>query len=760
LSLFLPLIAGVGGEQHAARMAAGKPTNTIFGAPIMVNDVTTNDQGAPTTISLPARDVFIAWQDARSGSEDIYVPKPHNNGTNFAPNKRADDATGTSKHIEPAAAATVNGTILLTWQDNRRSVFDYDIYFAKSYNDGANFTKNIKVDDSNSTSISWQERPSIATTTGGAIYIAWTDDRTIQLRVRGAWSIDGGNTFSPSKEISPLTSSYGQTGVSLAANGDRIFAAFVDNTTSTGKPHPYLCISTDGGKTFSAPVRLDSSGNGGWQMSVSIAPMPGGGIVAVWEDLRNGNGDIYACIVSSNGTITTPDFRVDDDTTGAYQLDPSVAADQLGDIHVTWQDERNGLYAIRYAYRQAGGNQFSSSMEVASPGANDIQRRAVVTAADPGRVFVTYEDDKRGDYDVYLSAGDVPFILDLGSGWNFISLPRIGYGYNASTLGLTTGDTVAQWNPDTQTYKSYVVGVPVNDFSILPNTGYWINVPSGTRTLTLFGSFPTTYQSRTITVPSGGGWATVGFSLLDTSRHAKDIPSMFSVPGSITTIASYNQTTQTYTSWVSVIPDLNNFALLPGQAYWIMCRSSGVLNYTVQPRSFVLSLATGWNFVSAPLVGYGYKASTLGLMAGDTVAQWNPSTRVYQSYVVGVPVNDFTIAPTTGYWVNIPTGTRTLVLYGGLPNTNQSRTITLPSGGGWVTIGFAGLNMTRHASDIPEMFSGGNSSTITTIAAYNPVTRAYSSWLSVIPTMNNFLLVPGQAYWILCSGSGTLTYAP
>jgi hypothetical protein len=173
---------------------------------------------------------------------------------------------------------------------------------------------------------------------------------------------------------------------------------------------------------------------------------------------------------------------------------------------------------------------------------------------------------------------------------------------------------------------------------------------------------------------------------------------------------------------------------------------------------FVLSLGTGWNFVSLPLVGYGYKASTLGLTNGDTVAKWNPATRVYQSHIVGVPVNDFPIDPSTGYWINVPSGTRTLTLYGSVPTTTMSKTITVPAGGGWAIVGFASLKTTWHARDVPAMYSIANN--ITTVARYNPATMSYTSWLSTIPTVNNFLLVPGQAYWILIGASGTLTYAP
>jgi hypothetical protein len=755
LSMLLPLIAGIGGDQPVVRTMA-QPT-TIFGPPVMVNDVTTNTQSAPAMAGQPGREPFIAWQDSRSGNEDIYVPKAHGNGTVFAPNQRADDSNGSSKQLEPAVTSTMNGTVLLTWQDNRRNAYDYDIYFTKSYDDGATFTKNVRVDDSSIITISWQERPSIAVTTGGSIFIAWTDDRSGQLRVRGASSTDGGATFSPSKEIAPSIDPSGQSGVVLLSNGGRLFAAFMDNTT--GKSHPYVCISTNGGKSFTAPIRLDDMPSDlGWQKGVTIAPMPDGGIVAVWVDSRNGNDDIYASIASSNGTITTSDFRVDDDSTGAFQLNPCVATDQLGNIYAAWEDERDLMYSVRFAYRLPGRPQFNASMDVDTPGNNDIQRRPSIISTDPCHVYLSWEDDKSGTYDVYVAAGEIPFALDLGTGWNFVSFPLVGYSYKASTLGLANGDAVAQWNSATRTYQNYIVGVPVNDFAIAPSTGYWINVPSGTRTLYLHGSFPTATQQKSIIVPTGGGWATVGFSLFDTSRHAKDIPAMYSIPGGIKTVASFDPVTRTYTNWISAIPDLNNFALTCGKAYYILCSASGVLTYTVEPGFFALNLGTGWSFVSLPLVGYGYKASTLGLLAGDSVTQWNPATRTYQNHIVGIAVNDFTIAQSTGYWINVPSGTRTLTICGSVQTTNQSKTITVPTGGGWAIIGFAGLNVTRHARDIPAMYSiPGN---ITTVASYNPVTKSYTSWVSVIPTVNNFLLVPGQAYWILVGASGTLAYTP
>jgi hypothetical protein len=189
----------------------------------------------------------------------------------------------------------------------------------------------------------------------------------------------------------------------------------------------------------------------------------------------------------------------------------------------------------------------------------------------------------------------------------------------------------------------------------------------------------------------------------------------------------------------------------------VLSATSGApLIIDVQPR-YVLNLQTGWNLVTVPPTGFGYKASTLGLSPGDTVARWNSATKTYTSHIVGVPVNDFNILPGIGYWINVPTGTRTLYLQGTIPTAQQNVTITLPAGGGWAIIGFNSLKTTMKAADVRTMYTGGS---VTTVAKYNPVTKSYTSWLSTIPTINNFALVPGQAYWILATASGTLSYMP
>lgn len=578
VSFFTTLLPGDTGIAETRTPAQANAIVSSFGTPVMVNDVKTGDQAAPIIAKMPGQKLIVVWQDQRSGNQDIYSAVSQNNGTSYAANKRVDDTTDTSQQMEPAVAFSKNGTILLTWQDNRKNPFDYDVYFSKSLDGGVTFTPNVKVDDSNG-AISWQERPSIAAISGDVIYIAWTDDRTHNMRIRGAYSTNLGATWSPSVEIEPGGLG-GQTGVTLVTNGERIFASYMDNVSGT--PHPYICVSTNGGRSFSTPVRVDIAAANSSQRGINIAPRPDGGVAAVWEDSRNGDWDIYATIIDANCVGSGIEYRVDDDMNHTYQYSSSVTSDRAGNVYVVWEDERSMLYAIRFAYLKVGSPKFTASIQVSAPRADDIQRRASVITTDPGRVVVAWQDDRANTYDIYTASGWFPnlFDLQLVAGWNFVTVSLVGWNYKASTLGLKTGDVVNAWNSSSGYYdRTYTVGVsPIfKDFTIVEGAGYWIYAKVA-ETINLYGTIPAAGLRKQILVPQGGGWVAFGFESLNSTRRASEIPKMFNVSGGLTLVTSYDPSTGKYKSYRPGVP-FTDFKLVPGRALWVWCTSSGTLTY-------------------------------------------------------------------------------------------------------------------------------------------------------------------------------------
>jgi hypothetical protein len=257
--------------------------------------------------------------------------------------------------------------------------------------------------------------------------------------------------------------------------------------------------------------------------------------------------------------------------------------DRAGTVYVVWEDERNSKYAIRFAYLKVGSTSFTASVEVATPKIDDSQRKATVVCPEPGRVYVVWQDDRAGSYDVYASAGYFPNLFDLTlvKGWNFVCVPLVGWGYKASTLGLRTGDAIMGWNPTTQSYdRNYIVGVspPTADFTINPSEGYWIYTTAA-ETIKLNGMVPNTTQTRSIALPKGGGCAAIGFESLRTDMRASDVVAMYSVPDGVVMVAGLDTATGTYKAYYRGLP-MTDFALVPGQAYWLWCSEGGVLSYT------------------------------------------------------------------------------------------------------------------------------------------------------------------------------------
>jgi len=100
--------------------------------------------------------------------------------------------------------------------------------------------------------------------------------------------------------------------------------------------------------------------------------------MAVWQDDRNGNWDIYAMDASS--------------TDSSLQLTSNTASQAWPDIDgnlVVWQDNRNGDWDIYRSFTDAAGEQ------VVYSGPGD-QERPVVSGS-----WVAWQDNRKGNWDIY-----------------------------------------------------------------------------------------------------------------------------------------------------------------------------------------------------------------------------------------------------------------------------------------------------------------------------------------------------------------------
>ncbi|MBI4835381.1 MAG: hypothetical protein HY811_11280 [Planctomycetes bacterium] len=147
-----------------------------FGVDKKVNSVSSSS-GFPKIAVDSNSNIYLAWQDNRNGNLDIYFSSSTDTGTTFSADLRVDN-TGISTSSQQAPVIITDSiNIYITWQDNRNGPPDAgDIYFAQSITATPNFTTNVRIDDTG-TSTSTQTAPSLTVDSSGYIYAVWSDSR-------------------------------------------------------------------------------------------------------------------------------------------------------------------------------------------------------------------------------------------------------------------------------------------------------------------------------------------------------------------------------------------------------------------------------------------------------------------------------------------------------------------------------------------------------------------------------------------------------
>jgi hypothetical protein len=117
----------------------------------------------------------------------------------------------------------------------------------------------------------------------------------------------------------------------------------------------YLAYSTDKGKSWSADIRVNDSGDAA-RRNPHLAAAPNGDVYVVWQDYRRDpnptdpgltredaqNPDIYLAKLPKGGSAFGNDMLVYDQKD--WQDAPDVAVDSQGRVYVTWYDRTDDIY--------------------------------------------------------------------------------------------------------------------------------------------------------------------------------------------------------------------------------------------------------------------------------------------------------------------------------------------------------------------------------------------------------------------------------
>jgi len=117
----------------------------------------------------------------------------------------------------------------------------------------------------------------------------------------------------------------------------------------------------------------------------------------VWEDNRNGNPEIYYKKININGTTIVNDTRITID--GWESRNPKIAVDNLQKAHIVFQDNRNsGRWRIYYEKLNVDGSSLINEFIVDNPSlctptstCLNYARNPSISLDNQGNVYLTYE---------------------------------------------------------------------------------------------------------------------------------------------------------------------------------------------------------------------------------------------------------------------------------------------------------------------------------------------------------------------------------
>lgn len=254
-------------------------------------------------------------------------------------------------------------------------------------------------------------------------------------------------------------------------------------------------------------------------------------------------------------------------------------------------------------------------------------RTIIVTVNDPPQV--TPQTTKTGTMGVSMSFTGAAYEPDgdpMRFSWNF------GDG-TPMVVGQNPTHTYATWGQYTFTmYVDDLTGIPYHNVtsSATANVGYVLSLSAG--------------------------WNLISLPMI-TSYTASSLPGLATGD----TVTAWTETTQTYKTYIKGIsPPVANFPILPHNGYWVYVNSAKTLTVqgpvpTVnQTRLVEVPSTGGWaliGFCSKNLTRHAEDLKNMYDGTIQTVVKWTAATSLYTTHIIGLPLNNFLLAPGAGYWI-------------------------------------------------------------------------------------------------------------
>ncbi|MBI4182094.1 MAG: right-handed parallel beta-helix repeat-containing protein [Candidatus Aenigmarchaeota archaeon] len=336
----LTTLLGVLISLSLAAPAAGDPAGWGIDTRLTTNPAESRD---PALAMDPWGNTHIAWQDSRTGSPQVFYTKLDNSGFTLV-----DDLQITSNAVglllRPIAMAVdTQGNPHITWTDYRDG--NAEVYYTKLDNNGATLVDDVRLTFNSESSGS----ASPAADSAGNVHIVWSDSR---------------------------------------------------DTPGIGMAELYYTKLDPAGFTLVDDLRLTFASGGSWDPSLRIDAQDT--LHVAWEDVRDGNFEIYYMKLNANGAILVPDTRLT--FHGASSLRPAIWPDAQGNPHVAWEDNRDGNFEIYYTKLNPAGATLVDDLRLTTAAGTSGAPSLSTDAA--RNVHIAWFDYRDSDYEMYYTKLD------------------------------------------------------------------------------------------------------------------------------------------------------------------------------------------------------------------------------------------------------------------------------------------------------------------------------------------------------------------
>lgn len=270
---------------------------------------------------------------------------------------------------DPTVALDPEGGALVAWVDQARK----DVLFRRYDPDGSPLWE-TPVDVSRSPEVfSWLPRLALDPGDPDRVYVLWQEivfsGGTHGGEAFFARSTDGGRSFGAPINLSntPDGVGKGRSGPDRWHNGSLALAVAPDGTVHaawTAYQGPlWTARSTDGGESFSEPLRITTGESGEPARAPSLAVGPDGRVHLAWAVGDDPAADLRYAVSEDSGRTFTPSRALFPDE--AHADAPKLVVDRVGTVHLAWHESPAGVvgeHRIMYARAPAGA-------EFGTPGA-------------------------------------------------------------------------------------------------------------------------------------------------------------------------------------------------------------------------------------------------------------------------------------------------------------------------------------------------------------------------------------------------------